>query len=490
MQTFTRYSVNSAEGLKNLIILGKAVELMKELPADNPHSWEYQAGIHGTQNSSLKGKQFIDNCPHYFDLQAQEDTPHFFLIWHRLYLHYFEEAVRAVTGEVGFTLPYWDSTDKAQRRIPTPFLGVAEGGINGLLDTTRENNLNNGVSTLFENDKSRLARLNYAVKELKEQGEADFFVFNQSIDNNPHGLVHVAISGNMGDFETAALDPIFWVHHANIDRLWGKYAKDTINSEEIKQLKPGMTIGFFDKDQIPITYSYEDAAKEVYRLDYGYDSDSGAENFNAPNSLNISQGVSPPSIPAATALPIRIKNVGSTVNSLKKGDAILGWDTRINNRPKGSRAILTITIESCADLIGHIDLFYSDRITGGQNLMPKNNISFDRLAQRDNGRFLKRYYIGSVSFIPHAKDAHLEDSHQESEDCSAESHDTSHGDHEHECIDCGEVKVYRFDISDEIRLQRNMANVPDVVHFNIDPTQSNAEALENVLIKSIGITYT
>jgi tyrosinase len=27
-------------------------------------------------------------------------------------------------------------------------------------------------------------------------------------------------AGWMGDFATAGLDPVFWLHHSNIDRLW------------------------------------------------------------------------------------------------------------------------------------------------------------------------------------------------------------------------------------------------------------------------------
>jgi tyrosinase len=43
------------------------------------------------------------------------------------------------------------------------------------------------------------------------------------LELEPHGLVHVDVGGDdglMSQFETAAQDPIFWLHHANIDRLW------------------------------------------------------------------------------------------------------------------------------------------------------------------------------------------------------------------------------------------------------------------------------
>jgi tyrosinase len=40
------------------------------------------------------------------------------------------------------------------------------------------------------------------------------------LEVSPHGGVHVAVGGWMSSFDTAARDPIFWLHHANIDRLW------------------------------------------------------------------------------------------------------------------------------------------------------------------------------------------------------------------------------------------------------------------------------
>jgi tyrosinase len=36
----------------------------------------------------------------------------------------------------------------------------------------------------------------------------------------PHNVVHIDVGGLMHDPDTAAQDPIFWLHHANIDRLW------------------------------------------------------------------------------------------------------------------------------------------------------------------------------------------------------------------------------------------------------------------------------
>ncbi|QIM22522.1 tyrosinase family protein [Phycicoccus sp. HDW14] len=48
-----------------------------------------------------------------------------------------------------------------------------------------------------------------------------------ALENFPHGSVHMGVGGHapdppglMSGFDTAAQDPIFWLHHSNIDRLW------------------------------------------------------------------------------------------------------------------------------------------------------------------------------------------------------------------------------------------------------------------------------
>jgi tyrosinase len=47
------------------------------------------------------------------------------------------------------------------------------------------------------------------------------------LEQKPHDLVHDGIGGLMGDPETAGYDPIFWLHHANIDRLWEVWRNTT-----------------------------------------------------------------------------------------------------------------------------------------------------------------------------------------------------------------------------------------------------------------------
>ena len=40
------------------------------------------------------------------------------------------------------------------------------------------------------------------------------------VEGTPHNDVHGFVGGNMWRFATAGLDPVFWLHHCNIDRYW------------------------------------------------------------------------------------------------------------------------------------------------------------------------------------------------------------------------------------------------------------------------------
>ena len=44
----------------------------------------------------------------------------------------------------------------------------------------------------------------------------------QSRLESTHGAVHVAVGGEMAT-ERSPADPLFWLHHATIDRIWARW---------------------------------------------------------------------------------------------------------------------------------------------------------------------------------------------------------------------------------------------------------------------------
>ena len=101
---YRRYNVTSQQGQAMLRIYAVAVERMLELPPSHPHNWFRNAFVH-----------FMD-CPH---------GNWWFYVWHRGYIGFFEETIRAVSGRPEFTIPYWDWTE-LPRIPPEMFDGVLD----------------------------------------------------------------------------------------------------------------------------------------------------------------------------------------------------------------------------------------------------------------------------------------------------------------------------------------------------------------------------
>src|SRR5947209_11178911 len=63
----------------------------------NPTSWLYQASIHGTY--AAPPAEGWNMCQH---------EGYFFVLWHRMYIYWFERILRAASGDPNLTLPYWN----------------------------------------------------------------------------------------------------------------------------------------------------------------------------------------------------------------------------------------------------------------------------------------------------------------------------------------------------------------------------------------------
>ncbi len=229
----------------------------------DPRSLGYQAQVHATFMSpsawpSYRSKRVLwQECAH---------GNLFFLPWHRAYLLEFEAVARQHVRELGgpadtWALPYWNSSDYADhpaaaglplalrgRSLPP---GVVVPGVearpdgsfpNPLYDATRE--MTGDAPTwrranagLWTDASDALSRRHFATAQDAQSVSfgggylEDITLFHIAdelgqLDGQPHGTVHSAVNGNMGLFETAGLDPVFWMHHANVDRLWETYARD------------------------------------------------------------------------------------------------------------------------------------------------------------------------------------------------------------------------------------------------------------------------
>ncbi|AWN49773.1 tyrosinase [Methylobacterium terrae] len=226
---------------------------MKKRPLDDPTSWRFYGGIHGFNAQLWKQLGLLsdnDKLPDaktrtlFWD-QCQHQT-WYFLPWHRGYLWAFETVVRdavvSLGGPADWTLPYWNYFAKGQSALPPAFASrnwTGGDGDNPLFVPQRYGPAGDG-KVFIPLDQVNLLALNDREFTGEAGGGSPGFggvdtgfshggSVNGGVESQPHNIVHVLIGGVlrgtrqpglMSVPSTAGLDPIFWLHHANIDRLW------------------------------------------------------------------------------------------------------------------------------------------------------------------------------------------------------------------------------------------------------------------------------
>lgn len=219
------------------------VELMKSREFIDPTSWLYQANIHGVPGGTTCGTATPGSYPAWNTCQH---GTYFFLSWHRMYLYFFERILRSAVQEaIGdpdypFALPYWNY--QVHPLLPEPFRVPNNAAANPLW-TPRSAWCNQGLTCVpppASSSEVALALLHFCncpgtsscagcqryLDPLLTFG-SEYSAFPQhlwnghgQLETQPHDIVHVVIGGWMSRVDCSARDPIFYLHHANIDRLW------------------------------------------------------------------------------------------------------------------------------------------------------------------------------------------------------------------------------------------------------------------------------
>ena len=307
-------------GMKVLEDYGRAITAMRAIdeaagdgdPTD-PRSWRFQAAIHGFPGlaPSTKDPRKWGSCRH---------SSWFFLAWHRIYLLHFEAMIQFHLDDPTWSLPYWDYTkvDNAEaQKVPEPFRTPTDG--NPLFTPLRE--------PVF-NDETAPEPLPFDICDARPALELEDFALagedpaqsfaggavrdvraNQrargSVESTPHGVVHSFVGGDSGllaQFETAGLDPLFWLHHCNLDRLWdvwiGKWGADRLPTDA-SWLRT--KFGFFGSDRKPSSKRIRDVLVTA-GLGYAYESTDQPEGTGGPDPLSEIAAPPPAARPPAELL--------------------------------------------------------------------------------------------------------------------------------------------------------------------------------------------
>ena len=174
------------------------------LQQGDKHCWNCGGGLNGQMGEEIHGSWL-------------------FFPWHRAYLYFHERILGTLINDKSLRLAYWDWDNAAHSAIPTAWVTP-----------------NNATNSLFDSNRSAVSGSTVPSSLVGPAimnpilGAATFATIGGTatlpgnLENGPHGAVHIwcgnttlaSAKADMGLLDTAAQDPIFFAHHANIDRLW------------------------------------------------------------------------------------------------------------------------------------------------------------------------------------------------------------------------------------------------------------------------------
>jgi tyrosinase len=180
-----------------------------------------------------------------------------FLPWHREFIWRFEQDMKAALGDPDYGLPYWNwAQDKTDGLLPTSrvwdYIGANNGSISLGGSSWNRMSATLAGSSYTPVDLSAAAGREFDgfsgafghIANIQDRSSVDSFIAGTSIAyDSPdwnrtspgfrstnervyHDHVHVLVGGDTGDMtdpDIAVNDPIFFLHHAMIDRLWARW---------------------------------------------------------------------------------------------------------------------------------------------------------------------------------------------------------------------------------------------------------------------------
>lgn len=266
----------------------RAVALMKAISdrePRNPFGFFYQSNIHGWPD--YDGSDRANRVADKLNWHKCQHAHYFFLVWHRMYIYFYERILRRVSNNWELTVPYWDCFEAESRSLPQQFR-LPANKTNPLYASERCQSVNNGkplsekavnpypaLSTNFFTTYKQNNELNLCHSFGGGRLDKPAFLSDREglLERLPHDYVHLMVGGPngfMSDLCTSARDPIFLVHHTQTDRIWESWVK--AGGKNLLEPKYwNQTFDFFDENGVRNSYRVGDFL-DIKALGYRYES--------------------------------------------------------------------------------------------------------------------------------------------------------------------------------------------------------------------------
>nr|XP_043620652.1 polyphenol oxidase I, chloroplastic-like [Erigeron canadensis] len=376
----------------------QAIAAMRALPDEHPHSFKQQASIHCAYCNG--GYTQVDSG--FPDIDIQIHNSWLFFPFHRWYLYFYERILGTLINDPTFALPYWNWDDPAGMELPEIFLGdesnplydvyrdpkhqpplLVDLAFNG---SDKDPDIDQKECNLFavyrdlvrnaSDTKSFFGGEYVAGDEPIKSGDKSI----GSVEAGTHTAVHRWVGDSnrpngedMGNFYSAGYDPVFYCHHANVDRMW-KLWKDFGTPGHVEPTKDdwlNASYVFYDENQDLVrVYNKDSVDTRKLKFDYAR-SDLGELKWSKsrPPKRNVKS--------QAATIPLGDVKSLDQVKFPVKLDKIIKFRVkrpavnRTDDQKAKSKELLLINgIKFSADKFVKFDVFVNDKVNVGTDKFP------------------------------------------------------------------------------------------------------------------------
>jgi polyphenol oxidase len=202
----------------------------------------------------------------------------FFFPWHRAFLYFHERILAKLIGDDTFALPYWDWDSQDRQTFPSIY-SIPKDPSDCLFDVFRSAMSGSNIPNVVVGPTIMNKTMNAPNNKLFMGWQSGNTGQSGAMENQPHGPVHIwtgdttlqAANTDMGVLATAAQDPVFFAHHANIDRLWDVWLG--LSSQHENYTSPTWltnTWQFYDENGVWTEIAVSDVVDHTKSLRYEY----------------------------------------------------------------------------------------------------------------------------------------------------------------------------------------------------------------------------
>jgi tyrosinase len=235
-----RYNIQTPIGDQMAARYATAVRTLMSLPEQDPRSWTFLWYTHWVRGDTTKEAEIARIYPDTADPRnalaletwstcqphAAGSNKQLFLPWHRMFVYFYERLLRSVLADPEFSLPYWnyspDSVGPYQTSIPPQFRARLDPLFSSLYRSSRISAVNKGRAIDYGKESQQRLHLAPSMSQTTYGPVGAIPGFNNQLNSHVHGNVHTLIGNSLGmaSMKWSGNDPIFWMHHSNIDRIW------------------------------------------------------------------------------------------------------------------------------------------------------------------------------------------------------------------------------------------------------------------------------